>query len=763
MIVIQRRYNGTEFEQMATYEDGDLEGDEDFVEAFGYMFPEDGVDESTILERFSGPNLVASIPEGDEGNPSVDEGNEVEASANAPETVELDKYRVYLGEAEDLSEAEEMAPDWANVQEGTQGGFSYDTEDKPGEGGDEEEYGNDDGLTSHSLSDGGFEVEEFDGENIGVDLADAQVGEGDLLYVEHPDEPPYIAEVDDVETGWSDWKVDFGGGSYTLRESTNSQPLGVVEETPELGEQERTESISTLSDVDEGDTVYYQDPAGYDHYVEAEKVHPSPPADIAEIETEVGRIEESEIDGKVVVEDPTQKYDLPDEQQIEETTNISDPEKAVTFTENVAKAVANGDATDVNCRKYQYYVGALQDEDQAIDAYQSIVNNDGSATHRDMIERQLRSLGIDPQSVHPESFDYDPDEVPPKRQNTKYENFDGEQATQAVAHVIQENNIGDNNWAEWNDFFDSMTDDELEEAAKKALSTKINRNEYGGDPMDYETSDMSTSVGTPDMYSSSRDNVSSCLSRIGRGDPDRQREAYQSIKAAVPDNREGEVNELAAKWMQDPDVREEVFEQSTLVADEHADPGIAMQFADDHDTRASAFLGQYVGSTNSTATQHARAALLQYGPNQGAQVSKFNKGLATESVQPAEKMVETLDQLREESSQLIEEEYGGEVELKRGISDPITSNAAAESWTTSHSTANTFDGHAIMKATFEPGDVIATNEVQEHYDYGYYQHSHESEWTCLGGPIAEAVPDKYDPDEYLDIDTGVNPGMTTDG
>ena len=745
MIIIQRRYNGVEFEQMATYEDGELEGDEDFIEAFGYLFPEDGVDESVILERFSGPNLVASIPEGQEG----EEGEtQVEASVSAPETVELDKYRVYLGEAEDMTEAEEIAPDWANVQEGTQGGFSYDTEDKPGEGGEEEEeYGNDDGLTGQDVSNGGFEVTEFEGDNMGVAIADSTISEGSMVYVEHPDEPNYIADVDSYEAGYSDWSIDFGGGSYTLREGTNSQPVGVVDEKPELGDQEKVNGGVSAGDIQEGDTVAYTDPAGYQHYTDVETVASSSSGDKAFV-TDAGALEGSDIDGRVEIDDPTEKYDLPDKQQIEETTNISDPEKAVNFAENVAKAIGQGDASSVNCRKYQYYVGALQDEDQAIAAYRSIVNNDGSATHRDMIERQLRSLGVDPQNVHPETFAYDPDDVPPKRENTKYSNFDGEQATQSVAHVIQQNNISDNNWAEWNDFFDAMTDEELEEAAKKALTTEVNRSNYGADPMDYESSDMDTTTSNPDMYDSQKQNLSSCLSRIGRGNPDRQREVWKSLRQESEDPKG--VDALCAKWLQDAGVREEVFEESYLSGDYMDNPGLAMQFSDDHEERAQAFLKQYVGSTSSKATKHARAALLEYGPNQGAQVSKFNKGLATESVEPAEKFEETIDQLREETGEYIEEEYNGEVELKRGISDPITSNSAAESWTDNHSTASSFDGHAIMEAKFEPGDIIACNEIQKHYDWGYYKHSHENEWTALGGPLAEAVSEDMTPDVYYD-------------
>jgi hypothetical protein len=61
MIVIQRRYNGTDYEQIAVYQDGELTGDDDFIESFGDLF-EGEIDESAILQQFSGPNLVASVP-----------------------------------------------------------------------------------------------------------------------------------------------------------------------------------------------------------------------------------------------------------------------------------------------------------------------------------------------------------------------------------------------------------------------------------------------------------------------------------------------------------------------------------------------------------------------------------------------------------------------------------------------------------------------------------------------------------------------------
>lgn len=61
MILIQRRYNFNNWEKLAVYKDGELTGDDDFIESFGHLFAGE-VDESIVLKRFDGPNLVASIP-----------------------------------------------------------------------------------------------------------------------------------------------------------------------------------------------------------------------------------------------------------------------------------------------------------------------------------------------------------------------------------------------------------------------------------------------------------------------------------------------------------------------------------------------------------------------------------------------------------------------------------------------------------------------------------------------------------------------------
>lgn len=108
MIVIQRRYNGNEFEQIALYQDGELTGDDDFLESFGYMFEGD-IDESAILQQFSGPNLVASVPTEDktdsESTTDLNRGDRPDENASAAEIAEWMEEDFGEALAEGMNEA----------------------------------------------------------------------------------------------------------------------------------------------------------------------------------------------------------------------------------------------------------------------------------------------------------------------------------------------------------------------------------------------------------------------------------------------------------------------------------------------------------------------------------------------------------------------------------------------------------------------------------------------------------------------------------
>jgi hypothetical protein len=345
---------------------------------------------------------------------------------------------------------------------------------------------------------------------------------------------------------------------------------------------------------------------------------------------------------------------------------------------------------------------------------------------------------------------YNPDEVPEIRQGTEFEEFTSEQMTNTAAHAIQENNINKRRFAEWNNFFDHMTEAELEEAASRAVTRDIEREGFGSNPLDYEDSEPEMTDKEADLGRLSQRNLSSLLTRIGRDDPDRQREAFNRLIDDAPSDKEKSIAELGAAWCPSAEVRREIYEEHNLESEASRPQKFKMQFSDDHEERAQTFISSYVGSTSSEATQVARSQLMQYGPNEDADISKFNNNVATESIEPTEEFRETIDRLREETARHIEEEHDGEITLMRGLKQPITANASAESWTTSYSTAEDFDGHAIMEAKFKPGHVIATNEIQQHYEWGYDKHGSEKEWTVLGGPIARNIPEEMQPGEFLE-------------
>lgn len=364
--------------------------------------------------------------------------------------------------------------------------------------------------------------------------------------------------------------------------------------------------------------------------------------------------------------------------------------------------------------------------------------------------------GTQTESTSSISGEFTPDEVPDIRQGTDYESFTSEQMAKSAAHAIQENNIDKQRWSEWNDFFDHMTDAELEEAASKAVSKEIERDGFGSSPEDYEDHEPEIVGDQPSLGRLAQGNLSSCLTRIGRDNPDRQREAANRLIEEAPDDDKIAVAEAGAMWCHSADVRREIYQEQNLESEANNPQRFEMQFADDHEERARTFISNYVGSTTRGTTQVARASLREYGPNKDSEISAYNGGLATESIEPTEEFRETIDRLRKQTADYIEDEHDGEVTLMRGLNNPVSSHASAESWTTSYQTASDFDGHAIMEATFRPGQVIATNEIDEQHEWGYNIHSSEEEWTVLGGPPARNVPDDMKPGEYFGKSDNIN-------
>ena len=369
-------------------------------------------------------------------------------------------------------------------------------------------------------------------------------------------------------------------------------------------------------------------------------------------------------------------------------------------------------------------------------------------------ERAQQSAGTEtPSSTSggSQNHEYNPSDVPETRDGTPFEGWSSERMTNTVAHAIQDNNMKKWNFEAWNRALDNMTEGELEEAAVKAVTTEVERDGLGDDPTDYSDDGLETTDADPGLADSPvyRKKLGGPLTRVGRGNPERQREVFNRL-AEEYDGPDTDIAEIGTMWFPSADVRREIYEEHDLESEADEKRPLKVQFADNHEDRADTFIGRYAGSTTSTTTQVSRALLMEYGPNKDADISRFNKGIPSEGIEPTEEFRETIDSLAAETAEYIEEEYDGEVTLMRGVSDEITANASVESWTTNYSTANGFDGHAIMEATFKPGEVIATNEIEKHRDWGYYKFSDEKEWTVLGGTLVDRIPEDMRADEHYE-------------
>jgi len=365
------------------------------------------------------------------------------------------------------------------------------------------------------------------------------------------------------------------------------------------------------------------------------------------------------------------------------------------------------------------------------------------------IQSNVDSLSARASNQHPSTADeYDPQATPEIRQGTDYERFTSEEMTAAAANAMQDNNIGKRRWAEWNDFFDHMTDTELEEAAILVLSKDVERDEFGSSPEYYEPGESTVTDQEASLNRPSRRNLASCLTRIGRDDLDRQREFFDRLTEEAVDDERMTAIESGAMWLRSSEVRREIYEEHDLGSEAEHPRRFTLQFGDDHEERAEIFINNYAGSTGSAVTQISRASLIEYGPNEDTDISNFNKQIAAKGIEPTEEFSNTIDRLRNDTSEYIKEEHDGEITLERGLTHEITANASAESWTTNSSTASDFDGHAVMKATFQPGQVISAYAIEQHSEWGYHRFSQEEEWTVLGGPLAENVPDNSTAAEY---------------
>lgn len=659
--------------------------------------------------------------------------------------IPFSKYKVYLSEADTYAEAVEMAPDDVDVQEGTNGGFYYEKDPGGGSGGDDgSDAGGagsaDEGISTEDLDFDGFDVSTFDAamsgdeEQIGVDMVDQGVTQGDLLYVQHPD-GNYIAEVDDIDTGYNDWAVSFGGGQYQLRPDTTSTPVGLVEDVAELGDNE----IIVNRTANPGDIVAWKDPADYTHFSYASDV----PSD-------------ADVQGVVEHEgppEPDDKYDLADESWISENTRIQNTEQAAEFNQDLAEATLEGDATELPAYRFMSHAGAIKDKDLAIDAYESLMANDPNKTQRERMERRLRGMGIDPENI--KDSDIDPNEVPSVRQGTVWSGFESQRAINVAAVAAHEDTFL--NWETWNDFFDHMTEKELEAALRTAVTEEPDLATVGGDPLNYANVDIEFTDNTP---SDVGDSVGAIMSRLPEGSAD----VVEDIAQGAEPDVENELYNFGASYLKSPEDRRYFYEQY------HVDHRWAkVQFDDSFSPEHRV---QRMGDihTETTGQQDAYAMRAQMWGVAGAddeRVNGYNNRRPIGPVEPSENVKEALEWQEstvENALESGEDPNGfpltsniqdkinpdGTITLRRGVKDKVTGHSPVESWTVRDSTAQQFDGEGIMEVRARPEEILTAHDIN-HSNFAT-----EQEFTLLGGKIAGRAKvvegEPFDPDAPDDIE-----------
>jgi hypothetical protein len=381
------------------------------------------------------------------------------------------------------------------------------------------------------------------------------------------------------------------------------------------------------------------------------------------------------------------------------------------------------------------------------------INSEMSET----IRGNIQSLASQADSAQAD-FHYDPTETPAIREGTEFEKFNSMEMTDTAAYAIQNASQSTSQWDEWQQFYDSMTQGELEQTVIKAFDTKIEHEGATMRPTLVEPSEVHPSADddTPSLGNRAAAQAGGALSRISRDDPDGQRASFERIKNQVSNDAELDVAKQAATFYTSAEVRREIFEEyESDLMESYGSKRFEMQFSDSHDTRASAFIRSYTGSTKKPSTMCARASLGKYGINKETDVSRFNCGAATKPIEPTPEFSGTIERLRHETAGHIREEHGGEITLTREVSGTVTSNATAESWTSADDPPSF--GNNRMKARFKPGQVISTHAIEQHLEWGYNAFEDEKEWTVLGGFLARHIPEDSTATSYYDEDNDSTP------
>lgn len=576
------------------------------------------------------------------------------------------------------------------------------------------------------------------GQEVVVDGEDgeiAYIGNSSLV-VEFEDgqgETYYFDELDNIE---DDGDVDGGDEQEAIPEEGDA-PGDMVRLSP--GTMADVGPVGGVDDLRTGDTVvvdgetYGVKGAGEDEFGN-EGVHLNAPGDAPTI------VSPDQVQGELA-----QEYDV-------SGYNIENEAAA-----KIANGINSGDIHEkgsdgfVGARYIYDHVSSIDDPELLGDLLYAEKTGRASSTAIKYTESHIRAIDEDPDEMLAQrgyETDADYDSVPEKRQGTPFDGFDTETAQEVAAGVAYVNDF--DNWAEWNDFMDSLTEEEIRGALERAME-EDHRGLNGFDLTPNQFEDGLDNKQDGDI----RRGLMALTSRLEDSGLDAIEEAAEK---AENQHKESLLKTSAVNTLPDPEDRREAYERwSGANGDLHDTEGGAyknwyeIQFDPDMDAteRVQAMAANHAHTTDKINTIAQRATMLGYRGEDNDMVTDYAGGIPIRPIEPNEEVVEAIEQRNEKHQEVLNDakaglppsmENGlnddGTITLYRGVSSKVAGFSSTDSWSTDYDVANggLFDGQGIMKMEAEPED-IAWMHGPDHN-----KHPGEKEVVIFG----DAAADKFE-------------------
>jgi len=433
----------------------------------------------------------------------------------------------------------------------------------------------------------------------------------------------------------------------------------------------------------------------------------------------------------------------------------------------------------VQVRNLQQNVSSVDDVELLKRSLKQEIDGRNSRSARDALAGRIRAVGGDPSDILPGPDD----EVPEIRQGTQFEAFSTNKARKATRNNIFKK--GDN-YEEWNEFYDHLTQDELEDflisAVEDGMFKENVRNaspltfEDGfeeafpgyGDPPDpndldenyYENSFM---IGN----SSFEDALGQLTSRM---DVDTLDSVYDYFTtkdsglrpADIPASKEADMKDIVQnvrtailKYGKDGEKREELirkeFENDYVVGvpgyngrfhdeirSQVGDPKNRLDREDDFDAFMTSMTSEWSGANE----KHIRSVLKGMFRNDGS-TTVYVDSRAIGSIEPTPTQRNHLERLYNETRSYYKRNFDDPVTVYRGVASKVTSHGPADSWSRDRNAAENFvDGYSgvLFEAELEPGDILMSKEASKALNHeGFPGFESEEEVVVLGGGFTEGV------------------------